>query len=197
MDTCDYCCSCIYMKTEKDYTGKFWCTRKLEWVYANDRKCYRCSYETRDRNSQEDLYRHSIERQYIITAIIKKLFPGLEVPEIYVSSVFRKNLEKNSNMTEMLAKYDKVGKRIAVMVQYDEELARKIYTNTVVPVMTLIYQGKDDEALSMYIEMVKTMLTKEPLQNSINTTNPYLVTTVSSIDSISKSYVKTFKPTKR
>lgn len=196
MDLNNYCCSCIYMKTEKDYTGKFWCTLQLKWVYANDPKCYRCSYDKRNGYEQEDLYRHSRERQYIITAIIKKLFPGMEVPEIDVSSVFRKKLEKDSNMTEKLAKYDIIGKRIAIMIKYDEELARKIYTNTVVPVMTLIYQGKDDEALAMYIEMVKSMLKKEPLQKSINTINPYLVATVSSLENIhddETSYTKNLK----
>lgn len=114
---------------------------------------------------------------HIVTAICKKLFSNKQVPELGVAYAFRKRLEKDSNMKELVTKYNIVGPILARIVENDEKLARNIYINTIVPAVTLLYKGEDNKALALYMRMVRNLIekVKEPLQNSINATNPYLV----------------------
>lgn len=115
--------------------------------------------------------------QYIVTAVLKKLFQNKKIPEFEISRTFRTRIENEQTCRSLLDKYDIVGPILARIVEKDDALAKKIYTDTIVPVTTLIYRGEDKKALIMYMEMVRNLLTKmkEPLQNSINVTNPYLV----------------------
>lgn len=114
---------------------------------------------------------------HIVTAVCKKLFPNKEVPEFGAACAFRKRLDDDPNMKELITRYNAIGPTLARIVEKDEELAKDIYINTIVPAVTLLYKGKDNKALMLYMGMVRDLIekVKEPLQNSINATNPYLV----------------------
>ena len=98
------------------------------------------------------------KRQYIVTAICQKLFPGMQVPEMEIAKNFRINLEQNPNMFDLLERYDIVGPVLAEIVKNNEQLARDIYAKIIVPATTLILQGKTNQALKMYIEMVRELI---------------------------------------
>lgn len=127
--------------------------------------------------------------QYIVTAVLKKLFPSMKTPEFEISRDFRTRIENMQTCKASLDKYDAVGPILARIVENDDELVKDIYLNTIIPVTALIYQGEDRKALSMYITMVKNLIerVKEPLQNSLNKINPYMVASSTSLDSISST----------
>lgn len=115
--------------------------------------------------------------QYIVTAVLKKIFPSMKAPEFEISRDFRTRIENVQTCKTSLDRYDIVGPILARIVENDYELVKDIYVNTIIPVTTLIYQGEDNKALALYMRMVRNLIekVKEPLQNSINATNPYLV----------------------
>ena len=95
----------------------------------------------------------------------------------HIVTAICKRLEKDPNMKELITRYNAIGPTLARIVEKDEELAKDIYINTIVPAVTLLYKGKDNKALMLYMGMVRDLIekVKEPLQKSINTTTPYVV----------------------
>lgn len=137
--------------------------------------------------------------QYIVTAVLRKLFPNMKAPEFEISRAFRTKIENKQICKASLDKYDVVGPILARIVENDDELAKDIYINTIIPVTRLIYQGEDKKALSMYMTMVRNLLTKikEPLQKSINTINPYSVINQTNLTKMPNSKQETVKILKR
>ena len=137
-------------------------------------------------------------RQYVVTAICKKLFPGMQVPEMEIAKNFRINLEQNPNMFNLLEKYDIVGPILAEIVKNNEQLAHDIYVKIIVPATTLILQGKTNQALKMYIEMVRELIStnKDVVQPYLDIYDVAKTTGEINYD-YSKGYQKSFslKPT--
>lgn len=98
------------------------------------------------------------KRHYIVTAVLEKLFPGIILPDLEIAEAIKKELSRKPFMFESLEKYDIVGPILAEIVKNNEQLARDIYIGTIVPATTLILQGKIDQALKMYIGMVRGMI---------------------------------------
>ena len=137
--------------------------------------------------------------QYIVTAVLKKLFPSMKTPEFEISRDFRTRVENAQSCKSSLDRYDIVGPILARIVENDNELVKDIYINTIIPVTALIYQGKDNEALILYMKMVRDLIekVKEPLQNSINTTIPYIVINQTNLTKMPNSKQEKVKILKR
>lgn len=114
---------------------------------------------------------------HIVTAVCRKLFPNAKNYEYFLASLFRVKQENDKNMKQFITRYNEVGPILAHIIENDEELAKDIYFNTIIPAVKLFNTGKSNEALKIFIKRVRDLIekVKEPLQNSINVINPYLV----------------------
>lgn len=146
------------------YEGDFSCYMKgkhtgnptISYGSYEYEKCCKKDYE-RDGYGKCPHFKWYTE-QYIVTAICKKLFPGMQVPEMEIAKNFRIRLEQNPSMFKLLEKYDYFGPILARIIENDKKLAINIYKETIIPTTKLILQGKDYEAFEIYKTMVEKLI---------------------------------------
>ena len=157
--TYDGCCgSCMYMNTN-DYTGHkdhCYCTYRRQYYNLTESKCRYYEYD-----SHKDYYDLN-HRWHIVSAIFKKLgLSDIGYDCINVLENFRVNvLENDEKYADMLREYDLVGPAIADFLMNDEsflEICKKICSTTLINVIDLIKQGKNDDALNEYINLVNLL----------------------------------------
>ena len=156
--TYDGCCgSCKYMNTN-DYTGHkdhCYCTYRRQYYNLTERKC---SYYVYDPNKD---YYDLNHRWHIVSAIFAKLGLSDSYECINILENFRVNfLEKDDKYEDLLREYDIVGPAIAKLIVEDENslaICKEICSKCLVIVLDLIKEGKYEEALNKYLEMVNIL----------------------------------------
>ena len=157
--TYDGCCgSCIYMNTN-DYVrhkDHCYCTYRRQYYNLTESKCRYYEYD-----SHKDYYDLN-HRWHIVSAIFKKLgLSDIGYDCINVLENFRVNvLEKNKKYANFLKEYDLVGPAIADFLMNDEnslEICKKICSTTLINILDLIKQEKNDEALNEYMNLVNLL----------------------------------------
>lgn len=155
MNTFDGCCgSCQHMNTN-DYTrtkNHCYCTYRRQYYDLTERKCSYYKYDP-----YKDYYDLN-RRWYIVSAIFKKLGLSDDYECISLLHNFRINvLEKDSRYKGFLEEYDIVGPKIAEELMNDpdaKEMSERLIQVFLDHVLDKIKEGKNDEALELYLEMV-------------------------------------------
>lgn len=159
MDTYDGCCgSCVSMNTN-DYVGHkdhCYCTVRRQYYDLHERKC--CYYEYDKYKDYYDLN----HRWHVVSAIMRKLNLKESYECISLLQNFRKNfIDKDNKYTHMLVLYDIVGPVIAECLFNDcdsYELCKKLCSEFLIDVIVMIKEGKNEEALKKYEEMVNLLI---------------------------------------
>lgn len=148
------CGSCVNMNTN-DYVrtkNNCYCTYRRQYYDLNERKCDNYKYDP-----YKD-YRDLNRRWYIVSAIFEKLGLNEDYECISLLGNFRENvLEKDPKYIDTLAEYDIVGPKIAEELMNDPdsvEFSKKLIQVFLGYVLDKIKEGKNDEALSLYLKMV-------------------------------------------
>lgn len=160
MNTYDGCCgSCVHMNTNKwnPYSSKdyCYCTERKQYYNLNESKCR--YYEYDDYKDYYDLN----HRWHVVTAILKKLELSDSYDCVKLLHDYRKNyLEKEKKYDILLCLYDMIGPVIAKCILDDEdsyELCKKIAREFLIDIIFMVRDGKTEEALSKYIEMISLL----------------------------------------
>ncbi|MBQ9072498.1 MAG: hypothetical protein IJY25_05020 [Bacilli bacterium] len=163
-----YCSECTYLDlTSHDLNGKFWCETRLERHSACDLECYRfCRAYSRSSSEAESAYRYSKEHTdgsgcYLTTMLCNIL----EMPDdnYYLETMrkFRKNvLQKDEKYKPLLVEYDIVGPKIAEALNNDPlkyQIALKYFNEYIIPVINILRENKNDEAINLYMKMTNSL----------------------------------------
>ena len=115
-----YCAACTYLGENCDYSGKYWCERKGQSVYACDPKCYNfCEAYRRSTSARENMYNNSRSHTsgggcYITTAMCDLLGYTDNCYQLEILREFRNNiLKKDRKYWALLITYDIIGPTIA------------------------------------------------------------------------------------
>jgi len=163
-----YCSECTYLKLEsKDINGKFWCNKKLEWHLANELKCDRfCEDYNRDPSVAKSAYQYSIDHSSSGSCYLTTMLCSiLKMPDnnVYLNTLrnFRKNfLQKDEKYREILVEYDIIGPIIAKNLNEDPlkyQIAVNTFYNYIKPIIKLIKENNNEEAISNYINMTNKL----------------------------------------
>ncbi len=155
MNTFDGCCgSCINMNTN-DYVGHkdhCYCTYRRQYYNLTERKCHSYQYDP-----YKDYYDLN-HRWYIVSAIFDQCGLSDKYECVSLLHNFRVNvLDKDPRYNNILAEYDIDGPKIAEELMNDadsKEISKKLIQVFLVRVLDKIKEGKNDEALELYLEMV-------------------------------------------
>lgn len=169
------CSECTYMNFEKEHDcdGKYWCEKKYEWMRPESAECGRyCRAYSRDDNVSRSYRNYSKSKQssgcYITTIVCETL--GMNDGNIYLTLLrkFRKNyLQKKPEGVKILEEYDTIGPVIAHCIRMDEkknEVAQGVFTQSIIPIIDDICEGKNTVAIEKYTMMTKGLIEKYGLE---------------------------------
>lgn len=141
------CGNCAYILDRGSYywCGHFWIDHEVKpGDYADD-----CSHHT--------------FKSWIVTFTTKLLNMDKDNHYINATAELREKMEENPENKLLLSKYDLYGPIITadIMVSHNpKQVAQNIFDLSIKPVVDLIDEGKEEEALESYTSMVK-MFVKE------------------------------------
>lgn len=163
----NYCSECTYLNTnDPDLYGRYWCDKRLERTLATNEACYRfCTAYSRKKLEIEKFEKfseeHSKEGCYLTTIMCKILKMPDNNPFMNTMRNFRKNvLQKDERYKKVLVEYDIVGPEIAKNIANDPQRVRisvDFMYNYIKPIVNLIKQNKNDEAVLLYTEMTNKL----------------------------------------
>lgn len=172
------CSECTYLKAGgdwPDYNGKYWCESKGEKIYANMQECWNyCNAYNRSDSVARSYRKYSEMHQSndgcFITTITCEIL-GMDDKNVFLNSLraFRKNvLQKNKETLKILEEYDFIGPLIAKKLRNDKDrlkIAENLFVNTIVPVCYNTDNGNYNNAIKLYLEMTKSLITNYNLDN--------------------------------
>ena len=169
-----HCAACTYLSESIDSYGKFYCSRKGEYRYASDSKCYSfCEANRRSNSSRENMYGNSESHKSsgcFITTVVCEIL-GKEHNDEVIEKLrsFRNNvLQKNKKYETTLMEYDTIGRSIAIDKipndKYKNAVANCIYNYTLKSIVSLADAGKNDEAATKYRAMTLSLINRYGLQ---------------------------------
>ena len=176
MRTCSECTFMNFCKEENN-NGKFWCEKRLEYMYADSAECWRfCKAYSRDESEAKSYYDYSVSKQssggcYLTTATCDIL--GLEDKNLYLQTFrrFRKDyLQKNPKGLPILNEYDTVGPIIAHKLKNDKNrktVALHMLKDYIHPIATNLitkFDGNYDFAIEQYARMTKELIQRYGLE---------------------------------
>lgn len=164
------CSECTYLNPEKTYSdGTFWCDKRLECVYANREECYRFCRAYSRPSSVADSYaefsrsKTSDSGCYLTTMMCNILKLSDDNTFLQTMRYFRENvLQKDDKYKKLLVEYDIVGPIIANNLNNDPlryQIAANAFFKYIKPIVILIKNHKNNEAIKSYIEMTNKLKT--------------------------------------
>lgn len=92
---------------------------------------------------------------YITTMLCNRLGLADDCCELQTLRSFRDNvLQQNKDYQELLYEYDVIGPAIAANLQTEEiSVIKKLFDTYIKPVISLLREGKNESAISKYVEM--------------------------------------------
>lgn len=164
------CSECTYMdlSKERDNDGKYWCSSKGEYRYADCAECWNfCRAYSRSSSVAESYRDRSREKQssggcFITTAVCDIL--GMKDDNFYLAilRIFRDNyLQKKPETIEILEEYDFIGPIISSYMEKDckkEETANNVFVKGIVPIVDDICNKKYNLAVKKYLNMTKCLI---------------------------------------
>lgn len=177
-----YCASCTYLGDRADYSGKYWCSKKGQDMYACEPKCYNwCEAYGRSTYARENMYNNSRSHYsgggcYLTTVMCEIL--GFPDDNYYLQTLrtFRDTvLKQNIKYYPLLVTYDVIGPNIALQLSNDEnkeQIATTMVNNYISKAVTAIEEKKHEEATNIYVAMTNALAEKYNINTSIITINP-------------------------
>lgn len=175
--TCSECCSLELDHDTKD--GKYWCSKKKEYKYADEQECWGyCTDGNRSDSVAESARRYSQDSRrsttacFITTALCNIL--NMLDDNIYLNTLrgFRNNyLQKNSTGSKILVNYDVIGPRICESLDNDNDRLIKasiLFSNYIVPAVNAIMNNEYDKAIQIYTDMTNGLIQFYEIDDSIN-----------------------------
>lgn len=164
------CSECTYLNPEKAYSdGTFWCDTRLECVYANREECYRfCRAYSRPSSVADSYAEFSRSKTsgsgcYLTTMMCNILKLSDDNTFLQTMRYFRENvLQKDDKYKKLLVEYDIVGPIIANNLNNDPlryQIAANAFFKYIKPIVILIKNHKNNEAIKSYIEMTNKLKT--------------------------------------
>ena len=174
------CSECCYLELDHDTKdGKYWCSEKWEYKYADEQECCRyCTDSHRSGSVAESARNFSKDSQrsttacFITTALCKIL--NMADDNIYLNTLrgFRNNyLQKNKEGTDILMNYDVIGPRICESLDNDNDRLIKasiLFSNFIVPAVNAIMNNEYSKAIQIYKEMTKGLVQFYKIDDSTN-----------------------------
>lgn len=165
-EACPYnekCGSCVYLdinRSDSSNKYKFWCSDHRNYYPVNDEICSYFKYffdESKDYELVASLEYHS--DCYITTIVTKLLGLGDNNELLNTLRLFRKNtLQTNPMYKNILMEYDIIGPIIADCIENDRELYDiNVLEKYIRYCVSLVKQGKETEAVTIYINMVNML----------------------------------------
>ncbi len=163
MSVYDYCASCSNLNENYNY-GKYYCTRKNEWVYACDQRCSSSYLEAygRSRNSMENMYDRSYHSKYYITTIVCKML-GLpdDCHQLEMIAKLKEEMMKTHKGRVLISIYDVIGPKIAECLLYDKEdgitLANYSLKHGINETAKAVEKEDYTSAIKIYAQMTKDL----------------------------------------
>lgn len=174
--TCSECCYLELDHETKD--GKYWCSFKSEYRYADEQECWKyCTAYNRSDSVAESARRYSRDSQkstgcFITTALCKIL--NMADDNIYLNTLrkFRNNyLQKNTEGDDILMNYDVIGPRICESLDNDNDKLIKasiLFSNFIVPAVNAIMNNEYGKAIRIYTDMTKGLVQFYKIDDSID-----------------------------
>ena len=166
------CADCKHLDrsdTKKDYHKNVYyrCKETDQYVNFNDTICSFVKTDSKIANSYGSFQPFGF---YITTAIINiinnnggKEHYHTDFVEYNIQKLFTKELANNFNCYELLEEYDMVAPKLAESLEYlpnNYEYATYLYNLYLLPVAIAVEQGLIEDALIMYIRLVKEVNNK-------------------------------------
>ena len=133
---------------------------------------YGCYYYPDD--SCEDHYRKRESSSdggcYITTMICNKMGLQDDCDALNTLRGFRDNvLQKNQKYKELLFEYDVVGPKISECLQEEKKpFVEEIYHSFIMPIVTMIKNGQNEEAVQKYVTMTKSLKDYYAIDSEVN-----------------------------
>lgn len=169
-----YCANCCYLDYNSHECGRYYCTRKYDYHYADEKSCtYFCDskyssdldtkYRTKDQMNmaiQNSMHSRN-EGCYITTIIVHTLGLGDKHKTITTIRNFRNNyLQKNIIYKKLLLEYDLLGPTIADSIEKDNnkiKLSKNIYNNYLIKIENDITNKNYEKAIVKYLNMTEIL----------------------------------------
>ncbi len=184
-----YCADCSYLDYKMCEYGKYRCSRKYEYRYADDKECiyfcenkYSSDLEIKYRSEREkkDAINNSIKSRnggcYITTIIVDTLNLGDNNYSLNIIRNFRNNyLQKDNKYKILLLDYDLLGPIIANSIRNDKNklnVCQNMYNLYIIAITNDIENNKYDDAIIKYVNMTEILRLYYSI-NNIDINNEY------------------------